>query len=455
MKVSLSRKFSRFRGDERGTVAVMFGLLAIPMVMFVGFAIDYSRVLAADRDLQEAVDAAALAAAVYKVEKEKKSGSLDGTNGEGKSVKQVAVDYVKRNSALSHMKNILPDARESSDDNTLTVTARAEIPTTFARLVLGKFDITAEAKTRMSGEPFALCLVGLHKTAPDAVKASGSAELIAPECAVTSNSTSETGLVTSGSGTMTGAIFCSAGGAAGSGFSPEPETGCLQEPDPYAGKYTQSALAAAGLYVPGSCNQNSVFRARNDTTFNAGSGVFTFCGGLNVGVGATVTFGPGVYVIFADLYINAQGTLKADQGTTIILGDSNWMTGVKDGQIYVNGGGNLLLTAPTTGPTASMAVLQPTVSYYDGDEDSANEHTLIGGGNINIVGNWYTPQSKTRITGNGEINSNSEYFSLVSDIIELEGNGTLTIKAGGDPSAVSMNAVPGKLSAGGHISLIK
>ena len=87
MKTALSPKLRRFRKDDRGTVAIMFGLLAIPMVMFVGFAVDYSRVVAADRDLQEAVDAAALAAALYKLEKNSSSSRVtsDGeiTQGEG------------------------------------------------------------------------------------------------------------------------------------------------------------------------------------------------------------------------------------------------------------------------------------------------------------------------------------------------------------------------------------
>jgi hypothetical protein len=115
------------------------------------------------------------------------------------------------------MKNVLPDAREN--DNTLTVTANASVPTTFARLVVDKFDIKAEAKTRMAGEPVTLCLLGLNQSAPQTVKAWGSGEVIATDCAVLSNSKSDSGLVTDGSATMQAKSFCSAGGAAGDGFT--------------------------------------------------------------------------------------------------------------------------------------------------------------------------------------------------------------------------------------------
>ncbi len=456
MKMPSPRTTSRFRNDNRGNVAIMFGLLAVPMVMFVGIAVDYSRVMAADRDLQEAVDAAAIAAAVYKMEKKAKSsdGDWDGqiTQSEGKSTRQVALDYVRESAALRYMKNVLPDARES--DNTLTVTAKASVPTTFARLVVDKFDIQVEAKTRMAGEPIPLCLLGLNQSASQVVKAWGSGEVIAQECAVLSNSKSDAGLVTGGSATMEAKAFCSAGGTTGDGFTPRPYEKCGQQRDPYENRFTKEALAAEGVNVAGACSQTD-YVARQDATLTAGAGVYTFCNGLEVRSNKTVMLGPGIYVIYGELKINAQATLRATQGTTIIFGDGRWMTGQQDGYIDLRGGGNLLLTAPTTGPTASMAVIQATVSNYTGGSTWANQHRITGGGTIEIVGNWYTPQSKTLITGNGQINASSAYFSLISDFVEVEGNGTLTIRAGGDPEAVAMTAIPGRMTSGRFITLIE
>ncbi len=54
------RMVQRFRTDERGTAAMMFGLAVLPLVAFAGAAIDYSRASSARTALQAAADATAL-----------------------------------------------------------------------------------------------------------------------------------------------------------------------------------------------------------------------------------------------------------------------------------------------------------------------------------------------------------------------------------------------------------
>jgi Flp pilus assembly protein TadG len=55
--------FQRFRSDQRGNVAILFGLALLPVVGMVGAAVDYSRANAVRAALQAAADAAALTAA--------------------------------------------------------------------------------------------------------------------------------------------------------------------------------------------------------------------------------------------------------------------------------------------------------------------------------------------------------------------------------------------------------
>ena len=52
--------FARFRRAERGNVAVMFAIAVVPLLGFVGGAIDYSRVNNARTAMQAALDTAAL-----------------------------------------------------------------------------------------------------------------------------------------------------------------------------------------------------------------------------------------------------------------------------------------------------------------------------------------------------------------------------------------------------------
>ncbi|MBL8566939.1 MAG: pilus assembly protein [Hyphomicrobiaceae bacterium] len=54
---------TKFRRDERGAIAILFGLMAVVMMMFIGAAIDMSKWLSARTDTLNAVDAAVLAGA--------------------------------------------------------------------------------------------------------------------------------------------------------------------------------------------------------------------------------------------------------------------------------------------------------------------------------------------------------------------------------------------------------
>ncbi len=55
-----------FARDMRGNVAIMFGLVALPLFIALGMAIDYGRAVQSNAGLQQAADAAALAAASLK-----------------------------------------------------------------------------------------------------------------------------------------------------------------------------------------------------------------------------------------------------------------------------------------------------------------------------------------------------------------------------------------------------
>ncbi len=59
----ITRKIKRFAQDERGTVALIFGLSLIPVMGMTGAAVDYSRATLVRTELQAATDATALALA--------------------------------------------------------------------------------------------------------------------------------------------------------------------------------------------------------------------------------------------------------------------------------------------------------------------------------------------------------------------------------------------------------
>ena len=54
------RAISRFPGATQGNIAVLFGLALLPVLSFMGAAIDYSRVNTARSSMQAALDSTAL-----------------------------------------------------------------------------------------------------------------------------------------------------------------------------------------------------------------------------------------------------------------------------------------------------------------------------------------------------------------------------------------------------------
>ncbi|MEX1249688.1 MAG: ubiquitin-activating E1 FCCH domain-containing protein, partial [Hyphomonas sp.] len=63
IKFAIPRRVRRFAGNDRGNVAILFALSCLVIFPLVGFAIDLSRVMVEKQKLQQATDAAALAAA--------------------------------------------------------------------------------------------------------------------------------------------------------------------------------------------------------------------------------------------------------------------------------------------------------------------------------------------------------------------------------------------------------
>ena len=127
---------SRFARDERGTSAVIFGIVIIPVIAIMGLAIDGWRALNTVTMATGAIDAAALAAA-------------KGMNEEGLSANEAterARDYFNANFKLGAYGATLSGFAVNSDAgaNTVTVTADLTVPTTFA----GIFNVDSMTMSR-------------------------------------------------------------------------------------------------------------------------------------------------------------------------------------------------------------------------------------------------------------------------------------------------------------------
>lgn len=430
--------------DRSGFASIGFGLLALPCIFAIGCAIDYGRLISTKSQLQVAVDAAALAGASFMPP----VGSSTSQNAHFSARKDRALQYLGANLRhIRHGQNPVYDIQPADSDAAVLVTAEAQVDMTFAALIIPHATVSTQAKARILGTQAPLCILALNAQADGAFKAWGTADLLADECAVFSNSNSTAGMMVGGSATAKAAGFCTVGGYQGTAYDPIPIENCLPLRDPHRGKYTVQALAAKGIDVAGPCDHFGTVRVgRHDNIVIDAGGpdqVMTFCSGIKVASGGTVTFKPGIYAMYNVFDVMAGATLNAPEGVTFYIGNGDDTADRRySGVLTVQAGANFNVVAPQAGHLAGMALISPTTSGYTGATTPAETHTIIGGGIIDIVGSLYFPQSKIRITGNGELNANSRYFSLVADFVELEGNGQLYVKAGADAAVAGMPGAP-------------
>ena len=145
----LARAWARFQRQRRGNVAVTFALALIPILAFVGAAIDYSRANALKADLQAALDSTAL---------------MVSKNAAGQSASALQTSAQSYFTALftnAQASNLQFNASySSSSGSSVTVSASADMPTTFMS-VLGfkKITVSGSAVSKWGSTRLRVALV--------------------------------------------------------------------------------------------------------------------------------------------------------------------------------------------------------------------------------------------------------------------------------------------------------
>ncbi|MBV1693856.1 MAG: pilus assembly protein [Hyphomicrobiales bacterium] len=125
MSHTLSR-FETFRSDERGTIAIMFALSLTSVMMLIGCAVDYARILHARSKMIAAADVASLAAA----------RSLRETSATAAEIATLARKYFDENMTGSGNYATLTSftATPNGGRTAVTIDIKADMPTSFMRI---------------------------------------------------------------------------------------------------------------------------------------------------------------------------------------------------------------------------------------------------------------------------------------------------------------------------------
>jgi len=143
------RLLTRFGAADGGNIALIFALVLIPLVAFVGAAVDYSRANSLKADLQTTLDATALMAS-------RKAASLDST-----AFQTLVQDYFNAQFNRPEAKNIRVTATYSSAGGShVVITATADIDTAFMSFVgLKTIGVAASATARWGSNRLRVALV--------------------------------------------------------------------------------------------------------------------------------------------------------------------------------------------------------------------------------------------------------------------------------------------------------
>lgn len=138
----------RFRSDRRGNVAMIFGIAAIPTVLAVGGFIDYERGSLARAQMQDALDATALAL------------HTDAATMTQAQMNDFATKYFAANFNNIDAFNVVVTPNYDKGGPTVTVTGSAQVNTSFLPIIgIKTLDIGAQAVTTWGQSRLRVALV--------------------------------------------------------------------------------------------------------------------------------------------------------------------------------------------------------------------------------------------------------------------------------------------------------
>ncbi len=380
--------WARFARARAGNV-VMIVALAVPVFLGVtALTIDTVGGVSTQSSLQQAADGAALAAA----------HELPLRSTTQNTVNTVAAAYVRRNVApgtqITALTSTILENRQG-----VRVEMVAHVDSIFGSLFHADgYNPRVTSIARLAGGA-PLCALALESAQPFAVVLNRQAHVVAPNCAVVSNSTNPAGMSVTNNAQIRATTICSAGGAAGgnSGYEPDAVTDCPAIPDPLAGRPEPNAAG---------CNHLAVVQIIGSVNLQPG----VYCGGITVLPGATANLAPGVYVIKnGPLIVLGNGALVGRYVGFYFVGDLSVMNFSANSRID--------LSAPRDGDMAGFLFFANRVLLTG----ALNlRHFRISSNNArNLLGTIYLRDGQLDVDSNQPIADRSAYTVIVARRINV------------------------------------
>jgi Flp pilus assembly protein TadG len=395
----------RFYSDHSGTIAVFTALSLTALTGFAGLGVEAAQWYSTKRAIQAAADDAALSAAVAYGQ-----GNTSGYVSDGKSVAG-ANGFVDGVNNVSVAVTKPPQSGAYANNNSaVQVTIVSPVQPILSAMFISDFDISATSVALINGTSSNGCVLALNAAAAGAGTVSGTSTNISlNHCSFDVNSKNAAALTMSGGSSLSAADVILGGNdsIANNATLTVTDAVRINQPavaDPYASRT---------IPTPGTCN--GVHGPIGGTvTLSPG----TYCGNnaFKINGGASVTLNPGVYILDQTDFNIAGGASVTGTGVTIILTSSGSFNNV--GNIIINGGSTVNLTAPTSGTYSGM------VFWQDGRAPDANKDNFSGGTSMTITGAIYMPSQTVSFSGGNGTNGagGTGCTQLIANIINFNGN---------------------------------
>jgi len=425
----------RLRADSKGNVAVMTGLLLVPLVGTLGVGFEISNWYLNKHAMQDAADAAVIAAAT------------NGSANYDVEAKAVAAQY----GFVDGLNNFTVQASNSAacpggGNTCYSVTISALVPLYLSQVVgyrgdaqlngaLGKA-LASSAIAIQAPTPTPLCLLALASSGAQGIRTDGAPKANMANCNVMSNT----------SATCNGHNLGASIGAAhttnnGCGINQQSNVSVV--PDPYSGQASNIPSNTCSSYPQEPAKKkDAALPASNQWSGTiALSGNTIVCGDLQLTGDVTVNAPTGAVLVIENGQLDTNGyTLQTSSGSGLTI----VFSGTNSGS-YTHaptGGGTLDIAAPTTGTWKGIAI------YQDPNLTSGVDISAAGNSPTwNITGLVYLPHSSVTFSGAVNKSSNGQScFVLVVDNITINGTGSIPATGGCAAAGLTMPTanIPGR-----------
>ncbi|MFY0614257.1 MAG: hypothetical protein JXQ99_22195 [Hyphomicrobiaceae bacterium] len=385
IKASARFRMGDFLSDRSGGIAMVFAFVLPILAAITTGAIDYALVVRQNIWLQNAIDAAALAAA--------KELSLSDRNKENvPAIVEASVQsLMKANGSTYEPPQLTTTIRTSPLEVEIAATQKtASIMSSGSWF--RKDSIEKRSVARVVGRPN-ICLLALEPREMGALWLVKTARMTGNDCSIFSNSESSSGLAVRDGAQLAADSICSAGGVLEGGeISPPPIYDWPQFEDPLAGR-TEPAI--------GSCRYTKLKIKDETRTLSPG----VYCGGLEISGNSDVTFEPGEYIIKDAAFAVRDDAKITGIGASFFLHTNTWL--------FFGHDTTLSLEASKSGSMAGL------LFFGARSQSKFVTHTILSRNAQTLVGTIYLPRNSFIVDGDANVGGTSAYTAIVARRVVL------------------------------------